>query len=1745
VTASGRPCPAGQSFFLDYDQDGKDELAVLCERGHLTATRSLGDGNFTLFPVASAQFRSTETAPQPLLFDVNGDALQDLVSCANASRLEVRLRKSPSEGFASSALVFAGRTNQTLVEERIPFCGTSLPSYSLSDSDGDGTPELVAFYRPTRDEQLAFPEGGAAGVYRAEGMYALRLSSSGTTLDWQPVSAPYESLAGWSRGAISGDFNGDGLTDFWTGHDASSHLWLNTGGGYLRQTFNHPRPALSQYYPTAQFHRAGALDYDGDGKLDLIEEWTQNDGTPPNVDVLLQPFKSPFPDARLLAGINVPTISGGSRPIPIEMVRDVDGDGSGDIMGGGSIFYGKGVRNGLLSKVRDGLGNEVHVEYFDAYKATCSEAQQWPERCLKRMQGLVSGYTTGFTYKTADGIGYFNGERQYSYSYENARLSMTGHGWLGFDKVTIKEQVGVSAAQVTTSTTEYTPATRYRPSGALATTAPPYLYPLAGLPRVVTVDQTGYGGDAPPTLEDAAHSRRTRRTHLWAVAKSADGRPYPILQRADIFTFSRPISGPNGAPLAPDDDGLVRTRCYESNGDLDGYGNALSTARACTQHWSGDAPLQLERTSTEVVSFLRNRFDWLISHPSNAHIESYRYPAAPGASEVQDYSYSYDELGQLESVIRDLGGERDETLYGHDDYGNVDSITRRAPGELERVTRIFYDQAKRFPVMISNPERHQTQVSFSADFGQLQGLVDSNGVSVQHSYDGFGRRTLSVDPSGSTAYTFAAEPDTQLRTAAGSIYPRLAVIVEQRGTANSFGGRSEQLLDSYGRVVRASTVGFAGKEVTADRAFDARGRVIATTAPRTASDTPAVTAYAYDHLDRPVRTTLPDGAISERRYGSVVHLAAQYQAALNGFACNGTFETDGPNPTHWCAVDVELVTEAHKPGETARESMLIRDFNGLVVRTIDGENVSSATPKTSDFEYQPFGRLTKLRANDGTTTILQHDPYGRLIYQSDPDTAGNIYTYNPFGELKTSLQGYTVLRTFNYDRLGRVTSAIDGNGSCTAPNRTGCTQWIYDLGASAWGQLSETISPPTAESPSGQRVLYTYESTTPTSRRGLLKSMTYVIDGVPYTIGLQYDDLARAHQVTYPDMGSGTPIKAQYGYDPLSGALTSLSEVGGNATRFIWGVSEAFQGQLPSSIQFGNGASSTIAYDEQRQFLDSIQTKLNGETIQNLGYKRYGNGQVHELSKIQGAQDNHFTYGYDAVGRLTQSLETFPGRPDVTQAYSYDVHGNLISFAGTLIRYENAKPHLPTNVGSAFYTHDLNGRLESRTGLGVPSSSQTFTYTPFDLPATITTGTTPGRVTHFEYTADQHRVVRRDPDRTRHFVGDFYERVLSSSGATQEEHFRLSAGGMVAEIIRTPAGDQTLYFHPDALGTPETLTDASGNVTHQAFNPFGTRRDSPGPATRIGYTGHHQDDDLGLIDMGGRVYDPLAARFTTADPIMQAPYWSQGQNRYAYVFNDPINFTDPSGFSADGGGVAAGAFIGEILLGGLVKVAGPLGAAGGLGGGAANVVGTLAGNPFQGSSGGSFNVAAPSGAPNASPVKPGGTQAVGQQSPPGAMQERVDQLQESIDDFDEAQPDGRLTMRGARRPRGAPMPGRGGPVLRPEPTNPVRVAGPVRQVAGTRGLEHSFSRHAHEWFGRPVSTSTHLQRWQSLIERTTKSGKQVPWMTSGEPTIGHLARVEGKFFFAQFYQRGPRAGELATAFVPNQGQLRAILELLP
>lgn len=125
-------------------------------------------------------------------------------------------------------------------------------------------------------------------------------------------------------------------------------------------------------------------------------------------------------------------------------------------------------------------------------------------------------------------------------------------------------------------------------------------------------------------------------------------------------------------------------------------------------------------------------------------------------------------------------------------------------------------------------------------------------------------------------------------------------------------------------------------------------------------------------------------------------------------------------------------------------------------------------------------------------------------------------------------------------------------------------------------------------------------------------------------------------------------------------------------------------------------------------------------------------------------------------------------------------------------------------------------------------------------------------------------------------------------------------------VTEKPSETKVNYLHADNLGSVDAVTDASGAfLGRNSFNAWGESRkqnwekgtpDIASNVTTRGFTGHEMLDDLALIHMNGRVYDPVTSRFMSADIMLQAPSNTQSYNRYSYVFNNPLSFTDPSGY---------------------------------------------------------------------------------------------------------------------------------------------------------------------------------------------------------------------------------------------------------
>lgn len=114
------------------------------------------------------------------------------------------------------------------------------------------------------------------------------------------------------------------------------------------------------------------------------------------------------------------------------------------------------------------------------------------------------------------------------------------------------------------------------------------------------------------------------------------------------------------------------------------------------------------------------------------------------------------------------------------------------------------------------------------------------------------------------------------------------------------------------------------------------------------------------------------------------------------------------------------------------------------------------------------------------------------------------------------------------------------------------------------------------------------------------------------------------------------------------------------------------------------------------------------------------------------------------------------------------------------------------------------------------------------------------------------------------------------------------------------------------------MSDDAANKTNQSFDaclsrPFFRAGNARNPADWTtsnlpnlpnwlyrGYTGHEHLKEFALINMNGRMYDPVLARFLSPDKLLQNSSNTQNYNGYSYVLNNPLKYTDPSGWAYEG-----------------------------------------------------------------------------------------------------------------------------------------------------------------------------------------------------------------------------------------------------
>ena len=186
----------------------------------------------------------------------------------------------------------------------------------------------------------------------------------------------------------------------------------------------------------------------------------------------------------------------------------------------------------------------------------------------------------------------------------------------------------------------------------------------------------------------------------------------------------------------------------------------------------------------------------------------------------------------------------------------------------------------------------------------------------------------------------------------------------------------------------------------------------------------------------------------------------------------------------------------------------------------------------------------------------------------------------------------------------------------------------------------------------------------------------------------------------------------------------------------------------------------------------------------------------------------------------------------------------------------------------------------------------------------------------FSYAPDKHRYYQTamiaGVSETTVYVGAF--EAVTTGGVTKYCYHLSADSREVAEVNLSNSGstvnETVSYVLSDHLGSVDVVvkTNTGGtilNTTFMSFGAWGNRREpttwvppvgttevqADHDASRYGFTHQEMLDNVGLIHMNGRVYDPNLGRFLSVDPVFEFPTNTQSLNPYSYVMNNPLSMT--------------------------------------------------------------------------------------------------------------------------------------------------------------------------------------------------------------------------------------------------------------
>ena len=838
-----------------------------------------------------------------------------------------------------------------------------------------------------------------------------------------------------------------------------------------------------------------------------------------------------------------------------------------------------------------------------------------------------------------------------------------------------------------------------------------------------------------------------------------------------------------------------------------------------------------------------------------------------------------------------LSGLTTTNNFSYDADGNL-TEQRTQTDDYSQSTRVSYLPKSESPYFSGLPQQKETTTTLAGDsFSTSETFAYEKGLLTTHKTkgNGTGWRTTSYgyDEYGNVIEQTATAEDGQQRTERYTYDPSHRFV-----TAHT---------DHEGQVTKFS--------------YNNRGLLESETTPLGQS-----TLYAYDLWGRPTQTTNFLGKKTTMRYsfdGGIFKNITENE--------EGTYSAESYNTLGW-------LLEKESNDAFNNHYAVSYEYNGI------GQQVAVSTPhlaggasqKAKRTEYDVYGRPTTITSPEGKITRFTYDKLkttaddGQQQVISTRDAQGNIvehqdtggtvrYTYFANGSLKTADYGGAIQK-ITQDGWGRKTSLTDPSA--------GRYTYQYDT----WGNLTEETTPKGKTTFSyaqgtdrlsekhitgdytDMRIRYTYNADKlltqidNQNKDGNNDSYRYEYNGLKqlvqttetnpqavFTKNYTYDSFGRVQQETTTAQTAGKRVSSAVQYRYENGELIEMKTPSGATLWKLSGSNEygqplsLYKGKTQENFQYNSHFPKTQTVQREDTPLNVLQYDFNTQRglLNHRTYSFYNQKEE---------------FAYDTTDRLTRWGNA---------THQYDERGRIT---------ENSA------IGTYEYTHNSYQQQKLTTNEAGETYLEkhplpTVRYNTFKAPEQIYVKDKE-RIS-YEYNAFGERshcyygnaeVEKAKRPLLKHYSHDgSVEIVCNKTDNSNKFVFYLGGDAYSAPAILISDGEtQKLYYlHRDYLGSIVMLTDEDGNIAERRhFDPWGQPiKVEDGAGNTLdkltlldrGFTAHEHLQTVGLIHMNGRLYDPALHRFLQPDNYVQDPFNTQNFNRYGYVLNNPLLYTDPTG----------------------------------------------------------------------------------------------------------------------------------------------------------------------------------------------------------------------------------------------------------